>query len=1416
MLNFLLFLLPFSCCLSWNETIYIDHTYDGFSNGTLDFPLKSASDWADLPSEYLVYDLDVVFLTFHHNEHFSWNLSRIHSIHFTSPTNHLIEQPSNNPSLYFPSQLCSCDINVTNLSVAQISANKVVATDSILLTTGHILELRLYNSSLYNNEGDSQICNLVAHNCRNIMIVDGSRVYGLFLSSVLFFTGHLPPIHSIHVSGASNSLYFFHVEDTLGVLCQTQSVETAMIEFSFLTAVLVDLTSSQFPLQVTITNSVLQTIRLEYLQAFDTVSIRNLSCSSLLRLSGDSTLQLFDVQANQAQLEASSMFLLGCTFRGGDVDVRYSTITDLTVLSDLSSFCNNVLSFSRYFSASRLTVSTGVTLRIGVTGSVQINGLRTINYDCDSVAPYFHVRSNTFNLRNSVITNNVPVISFVPRTAEASFGLRNVEVYQIVNPFITVTSNFFITSFIWNSRFENSSTSFIFHFPSLLYPGLSVTVYLSQFLNVSGVIYNAVGEVKVIDSVIDNLLGPFIESSLLSTVPLEVMVTSSLFSHVYTSHLFVVHKSPQFSLTLHHINIFNSTFNNVVQLDDQLVEVKIENVMINYSHFQSLIHSRNGLVNASLNTLTVTDCSTTFGLIYGFTAVVYSSCISMSNVDSTGTLLFRGDFNLTLFITNYLQVTESSCLHGLVVSDVLTLSSISNNASILIDNFSSDHTAVAFSRSLSLSLVDVFFDAAVYNTFFSVQSATVLESIQILAGTLVSTVPQSPIIQTYSLISSRGSLDCLGNITNSNKVVRSHSSSLLHSRVSPLFYGNHPPALSYSLECHHLLFNTDSESTIPGPCFFVTNHSLITLSHSPWIYYKFNNISKVLIVDSTNELHIGDLFYYNLPVNLDKFKRGHVFTLEATLFNTTHTLSYSVPFCIAGHEFVNDQCLACPYGKIQTQFNFSGSCLPLDTSRDVAYTGYLYAVPRSFFVEEYTIRTILKRCVKPQFCVGGLVTAGFSTASLTVLPKTLTLESVFNGSTIRYYSGCAFMHYGSHCSYCEDYWIPNNAFLGEATLSSLTARPVVRDFASGTCVVCLPLRNLLVSSLLLLFLSSFLLYAVFHGSFRRLLLKFIPVVADSSLRNWLRRSFAIFLPLFTNSLFSFHLNNLSHETLKPQNIQFSPLHIVLCFARYSHYSLDSFSFQAYIVFIILLCTVVISLIITFYGVRYFLDRRIAKGNFVLLLKANTVFFRNLEYVLFLLLPFMAGFAALPIFDTLGHWYNGEEFSLDPRYPGKYNLLIIIGCLIVLTFLAAYLLLLPKFHTNILEETVYKNQSARFDLLIVIGRTLLSVSGNLFGHNIVYLLLIYFVCVLFLLMFLRPFSIEYFNDFSARIVTTLLLLVIVLSSTTTQSRVLLSLTTLSIIPIMIWVLCMKSRSQGFVVVRQSNRRIPNQQFSLTIL
>ncbi|KAL0224919.1 hypothetical protein RCL1_002831 [Eukaryota sp. TZLM3-RCL] len=1408
-------ILSLFIALTWcsTYTIYVDHGFDGDPLGTIDFPFHSLDNLKDLPD---VDNIEVVFVTFLNDENLSWNLSPLSSISFSSKSDHFFHPSPSSPTINFPDFFLPIDVYLSNVSVSHISANRVFAIDSFIQESRDIMDLQLTNSS-FSVVPDSNVCSLTAFNCDSIT---GGFVFASLVHNVNHYESSLPAVSVALFSGLLNKINVVTELGPLSSICEPPDFSRPRLEITSASVGSIDIDTSLINFEVISQNSVFNSIHFITRQG-GSVYLENVTCSTTFTSVGQfSFVDFFNVESKEIYLRASILVFLNCSFQSGDVVTVTADIHQLSLIHDDETFFPPSFKISANFLViNGLRISTGSSL-VTYGGWVELYTIETVKLPFNMDPPYIEVSTEILTISDSELVGDIPLFLLKPISSRMFINLRGLSLSNIIRPIFLVPHHPFGMFHVFDCSFTSSSSSFIFNLPESRSRSTSrseIIVESSTFTNVVGVFNNAEEHVKVVNCTFDGLTGILFQFLTLPMQSLDISFTNTTFVGIENHYTIMVNNYASCVVFIEDSTFIDSSFYTFLSVDyTNLVTVEFKQVDVLDTSFFSLIDVLQGHVNLHISNLTISNSWTYFGVIDGFSASIVVSHLLVSDTRSSNTLLFHLDNNLSLVLNNSLFIQDSFAYSGLMFADSLNVSSIAKDSKILIHNFDSHSTTFSYSRFLSLILINMSFDVKTNSKiFFSVQSSTLIETATSLNGQCLLV---GPLIQTATLSTDKLSVDSLSGLTLNSFVASVKSSSIDHHSVRPLPSIGHSDSPSISLECHDLFFgSTKPLSSGLNFCSLVSNISLLNTAHSSWIFYRLQHNSYALILTESLEIRIGNTFRYPLPLRFMNVLRGVSFTLEVSFFEVTRFFTYTFPYCSAGFEFVNNQCQACPYGTIQTQFNYKGKCLTQGSVRDTSFTGNLYDVPASFFVKELINSTKLVRCLKPQFCTGGLVPAGFSTASIHVLPPTLVLESVLNGTAFDFRSGCASLHYGPHCSFCEDVWIPAYMYLGEATIYKSGSRPVIRDFATGTCILCSSLVNLILSVLVLLLSSSLVLYTVFHQSFRHSLLRVIPVVGDASLRNWLRRSFVVFSPLFTSSLFFLHQNR-AFDSVAPQTLHYSPVHAILCLARYKNYQWDKYSFHSFIFFILVLSMLSMCAFFVFYAVLLLMDRKKANGNFVLLLKAKNVFYRQIEYVVFVFLPFLAGFAALPIVDTLDSFIGDEAFSLDPRYADSANIIVSFGCLLIISLLVVYLWILPKFHKNILEETVYKNQSALFDMFVTTGRTFLLASGNIFGHNIVFLLLVYFVCVGFLLMFLRPYSIEYFNDFSARLVTVVILFVTYLSSFSGNSNTMSHILLLILIPCSFCILCMRSRSQGVVRLRQKEAGgiLKNSHFSLTVL
>ncbi|KAL0225129.1 hypothetical protein RCL1_003041 [Eukaryota sp. TZLM3-RCL] len=1384
-----------------SSTLYIDHSHSGFSDGSLSHPYSLLSNVPD-PSDHS--SLDIVFLNFTKNDTVSCLFQTVQSLSFSSNLEISSSTIDSLPFLIFATTCSFNNLYLSRIAAVHVSSSSLNSSDSYIETNSFIIDLFLENS-LFNGSSDSIVCNSILSNCDYVSF--GSTL-NLHANNVKSLHASLMSKYDVYITGTSESLLFSTTSNSISVC---KSFENWSEVFLVENASVMDSLSYNDKLPGLLGNNLLAVANAVIRNVFFNINSRvnvifqDFIAESVIISGTVADLSLANINVEFFRVSTAIAVVQNVRLSRGHFSASILYCLDLIVYDNLDSPFGSAL----VFMASEvllidLTLSLGAKLSV-FANIVEIEG---VSVDEDDVTPAYvaparlNIRATIFELSHSMFVKHVPIISVGVESFVVSVNIYNVYVFYSDGPFISFSDNHLSDLIIEKSHYVDCTSDFLFILPKPDVRAIisNVVIQDCSFKNVGGIVKNVEVSLSIGNTVFNGIYGLLASTINSNYERLSIYLYRCFLVNIHSSSLISTPVSPSIvSLNVNTITVTSSSFDSFFSSNGAMdIHLKLSNVALTNNQFGAFIYCPLGNVQSSSISLVVfANSSTNYGLVYAYSGFISLSSFFIDGLFANYTGLFHFNSVLELVILESIAVHNVMTDASLVFADRLLLS-----ASDCDFTFTNVTSTFSHSQSLEIELDCVFFQVEIASSsLFFVHSSVLVNSVTDLSGMIGLLHPFTFVFISHHVVIHDDSLLAIADIVSDPRIFHTFSSSIDSPFISKQLLDQF---LFLDIICHYFIeFNDERTLFKVPPCYLISNNSLKNLLTHTFIFYKVNGASVVSNVDEVTELYIGGTFFYPVPLSATTLSHGDSVSIEATFFNITVQHVYNIPYCSAGYAYSSQSCVPCPYGTIQTQFNHSGTCQTFGTFRDYNHTGHLYEVPPQYFVEELSNSTRLKRCANAQFCPGGLVTAGFSTSSISVLPPMFSLSSIFDGSSIKFQTGCSYLHYGEYCAFCQDFWIPFNKFIGDASFEVPGVKPVVRDFSSGTCVVCPALSGLVGSSVILFVFCFLILFCIFHSSFRKFLLNIIPIAGESALRSWLRRSFVVMTPLLSIPTLINH-GNVTALSFVPPKFLFSPLHLLLCFSRYFGYKLDHFSFQRYFLCLLSASFVLSLLFIFYYSLLFMFQRKNFRGNFVLALKCRNLFLRQVEYVLFILLPFTAGYASLLIIDSIFTSFFGFDFFLDSRSLHCGSLLVTFFCLFNVLFLVLYICTLPRLHASVLEESVYKHNSATYDVAVTIGRTVLIVLSTIFGSNIVYLLPIYFVSTFFVLMFLRPYSIEYFNDFTARIATFAIFSVILVHSRFVGSQFFTFFVIIITLPIIIWTFSMKSRSQGIVVLKHSSR------------
>ncbi|KAL0210592.1 hypothetical protein RCL1_005028 [Eukaryota sp. TZLM3-RCL] len=1392
MLDSLLLLLLFSLLFHGvvSHTIYVDHLYRGIPEGTTSRPYRSLLDFRFHPEP--LSDLEIVFRNLSQNEAISCAFKDIGLISLRNEN----DLQSLGPIILFD-PVCEYNfIKTSKLSVEVSNVASLDATDSILFAMGSLREVVLVNSTFMGSE-TSLTCSLHIYDSP---FVKSGPVVQLLAFGVHNIIATLAYHHTLYVTGSLvNSIALTQIRQTFS-FCEAFSKDVSSILLDQVTAV------ERFDINhvgnydvLTVRNSFLKYSILS--SSIDVLVFENVEGEVLSVVGIVEELVFENSTFHMVRVHASQLLAMNLQCSVGHVSALHSIFLGLTVTeSDEFAFGSTFSVTGTFHHFENFTMSSATRMSI-YAYVIAINGSSVLPGRPDDF-PLLHIKTQALHIADAVFDTFVPVITLEVESLVISVHIHNVHVRNVHRNFLAFQYKHIDEIFLVDCSFVNSTAPYLFTFPV---EGRTDIFIVGQthvkncvFLNVDGIFSNADHSFFFFESSFDIVTGALLDFISVPNQQLYLLIQECDFSNVnVTSFLDIPETTSSALIIIEEVKILSSRFDSLVSGTHSVhIEPYLYDISVYNSSFIAFLSLPQTIITyVHLSGISFYSSSTVFGVIHAFSLAAIIENLVLEHITSSQTALFYVNDFLEVALEQQLSVSNSRLGTALFVANAVQIYSAFSHFSLIVSNTSFSTSFFSVSKSLFLHFLDVSFDVQSFvGTMFESQSFVEVGNAQLLTGKVLFNKSSTPLIQTAHLLSDSRSISSLARISDTSMVASTVTSNVSHAAI----WSNIRNDFQLDVRCF-TLFTLDQTKPM---CFIVSNVSLVNLGQLSWIHLQVNKESRIHHLSSSTELKIGNEYYLDFILGNIQMSHGYSTEISITFVNKTSFLVYDYPYCPAGFEFVDNQCIPCPTGTIQTQFNYTGSCLKNKTFRDYNSTGYRYDVPNYHFVEELPMSTRLVRCAKPSFCVGGLITAGYSTVSISFLPPSLSISSVYDGSSLRFSTGCSLLHHGRHCALCESFYVPPHLHIGDAMLSVDGVRPIIRDFSAGHCIVCASVTGLIFSAFLLLFSITFSIVVVFHSYFRKKFLAFFPLAGELALRNWIRRTMVMFLPLFTSSLISPRQNQ-SIFDFRPTTIHVSPVHLVLCFFRYMSHHLDQLPFQSYIFFVMTTITALTVVFVLYQALKLLYNRSKVKGNFVLLLKFNIIFFRQLEFVLYATLPVLSGFALLSLSNNVLFMIGFEELSLDSRFPSVDNFPLTIMSVVVLVLLLLYMWQLPRFHSNVLEENVYKNQSARFDILVVLGRTLLMTASHVFGHNVVFFMPIYFTSLFFLLMFLRPYSIEYFNDLSARLTVVVLLIVLLFSSSGESSLLSLTITVLTL-PLSIWLFSMKSRSQGIVLMKQPSR------------
>ncbi|KAL0225002.1 hypothetical protein RCL1_002914 [Eukaryota sp. TZLM3-RCL] len=816
------------------------------------------------------------------------------------------------------------------------------------------------------------------------------------------------------------------------------------------------------------------------------------------------------------------------------------------------------------------------------------------------------------------------------------------------------------------------------------------------------------------------------------------------------------------------------------------------------SHFKYLITSSQLFIDILLTELYLNNCTFQYGVIQAPNSHVQFSNVGVVNCNSSSSLLISSNNSSAIVVENWLSIDNCHSPSGVFFSAYL-------NISFLNLNFNINEFDCLFGCLANALCADIsFYNTHAHHLLFSgkdlinvVTNSTI--SVSSSSFHLTSSYNHSYLffsntLLNYSVVNA--SIDSVHNIKFFGTLCSSLQPSDVFIYVAPISY------CSQSFLINSLYFETVSE--YDSMVFHYIQTSLLLnqsrdfhlhlFSLSP-IHLRVNNEIMLLRVEIFSSFSINNSLYTLMDKSSSyiKCRPGQVKHINMTFLGVSLSHTHFCQDCDFSYEYspLLKSCQPCPLSFLRLNLNDS-FCTPVKGSH--INSSSAYDIPNGFFVvesNENNSASVVK-CTKPIWCIGGRVQSGYSGASWSSMNSLLSRHQLFNSSVTRFRNGCSFGRYGNQCAFCEAFWVSEDHLIGDE--SPENSRPIIRQISSGNCIICPSLYYSLISLILscLIFLVVFVLY--FTGVWRRLIVFFLPVSGVTEVKSWLVRAFTVLLPFYTSFVHNRPSMSLTYSSPEPRFL-FNVSSITLCLMRYLSKPSQAISFNQYCATALLLFNSILFVLTLICCMAFVFQKRSLRSNAVKLLELTRKRNRELESLFFVFAPFAGGFGLLHIIDLLVSLFTSSPTSyLDPRYIFSIDHYLLLLSFFSIGVVVCYLFLIAKYSVYFVDESLYKPSRITFDVVVIVGRSVLGALSTVYGTQTFYLTVLYLCLIFFLLMFQRPFAKEYFNDFTSRIIAVTVICLTASMVYASDQPLLFHFTLILTIPVVVYVVLSKSRSQ----------------------